>query len=121
MDADAEWIAGYILTGKRSSITLRNIQKDCPALCKPDQLRDRLLATQTLVMLGWLRPYGTKGKEWVVNPLVHDGRFGRAAQAERERRAKVKENISRDAAARREERSREQPAQTDKMGDRRAA
>jgi uncharacterized protein DUF3987/primase-like protein len=98
-ETHADWIAKYILTRKLEQISDREIQRAYGAVRGRDHERDRQNAMNELELSDWVRAFGTT--KWKVNPLVHDGRFSRIAEAERERRESAQAGIKARASERR--------------------
>jgi hypothetical protein len=94
--SDTEWIASFILTRGPEMTVLRerDIYNNHHQLLGKDKARDRQEAVLPLEHRGWLRPTkfkpGRGDVEWAVNPLVHV-RFAERANAERRRKAVLKD------------------------------
>ena len=105
-DADARNIAGFILAKGLTTITERDIYRSCSGLKAGDRRPARLSAMRTLETSGWVKPSkphqcGQPPNKWTVNSAVHDGRFAKRAEIERQRREAVRLNIAATGAARR--------------------
>jgi hypothetical protein len=95
-NADAKWVAGYILSGSLKTVTKRDLIR-----VNRHFKRDHKLIAPTMGALyaaGWVEEATTKRNgevtSWTVNPKVHT-KFQRLAQQERERRAAEREKIKR--------------------------
>jgi len=90
----ADWVAGFILAGERGKIDARDIYRSYHAIEREEI--PRVMAD--LELLDWVRPIKFSHRNvatgWAVNPAVHDGRFAAIAEAERIRRADVREKAS---------------------------
>ncbi len=97
-EADAEWVAGFILAQGAARLTLRDLVQHRHAFRAPERRRAVLAALDAMVAFGWLVPEEhlphVAPTAWSVNPLVHE-RFREAAERERERRQRVREELDR--------------------------
>ena len=97
-EADAEWVAGFILAQGAARLTLRDLVQHRHAFRAPERRRAVLAALDAMVAFGWLVPEEhlphAAPTAWTVNPLVHE-RFREAAERERERRQRVREELDR--------------------------
>jgi Protein of unknown function (DUF3987) len=98
MASHADWIAGYILAHKLDRITARQIAKHYHPLRAPEERRTLDETMESLDRVGWVmaEPPSNPSKPptaWLVNPRVHLA-FKLRAEAERRRRAEVKEAIA---------------------------
>jgi hypothetical protein len=95
-EADAEWIAGFILARKLERLTLRDLVQARRSFRAPEYRRTLLAALDAMVDCGWLVPedvpWPSEPTAWRVNPRVHE-RFRKAAEAERARRAQVRAEL----------------------------
>ena len=103
-ESDAKWIAGHILAHKLTSIKHRDIWRAYRRLRGAQKQTQRANALYELEMEGWVKPIGPQlngiPKAWVINPLVHDGRFDETAQREAARRAEIRDAIDKSAEQR---------------------
>ena len=103
-DERAKWIAGFILARSRDSIDERDIYRSYGELKSREKRDDIPAVMKILEMLDWVQPTAWRpngnAKQWLVNPMVHDGRFSAIAEAERLRRAEVPKLIAAAAESR---------------------
>ena len=100
----AAWIAGYILTHRLETISVRDIVRSYKALQAPEMRRELNSVMDSLSHVGWCEPEQpgnpVKGvTSWMVNPAVH-ARFAEQAARERERREARKVEMGKAFAAR---------------------
>ena len=98
MAGHAGWIAGYLLAHQSERVTARQIAKDYSVLRPPEQRRTLDETMAMLELIGWveaepLANFAKSPTAWKVNPRVHIA-FRLRAEAERERRERVKEAIA---------------------------
>jgi hypothetical protein len=95
-EADAEWIAGFILARELGRLTLRDLVQARRSFRAPEHRRTLLATLEAMVDCGWLVPedvpWPSEPTAWRVNPRVHE-RFRKAAEAERARRAQVRAEL----------------------------
>jgi hypothetical protein len=91
---NAVWIAGFILAGERTTINARDVYRSYHAIRREDISR----VMGDLELLDWVRPIKFDARSvatgWAVNPAVHDARFAEIAEAERLRRADVRQRAA---------------------------
>jgi hypothetical protein len=94
----AATIARYILAERLDRITMRQLMRFGPlALRPPEERQARDSVMEGLCLFGWLRPILRDAQPpitWTVNPAVH-ALYAERAEAERVRRAAMKEVIDR--------------------------
>ncbi len=97
-EADAEWIAGFVLAQGVERLTIRQLVQNRHAFRAPERRRALLAALEAMVAFGWLEaephPPHADPSAWMVNPLVHE-RFRQTADAERDRRQRLRRELER--------------------------
>lgn len=91
----AKWIAGYILSGKSTEISAREIYRSYRPL-RGERRNEIPIIMEKLVLGGWVELVDGVRREnlkWAVNPRVHEI-FGEIAERERERREAEKNKIA---------------------------
>jgi hypothetical protein len=95
-EADAEWIAGFILARHLDRLTLRELAQNRRQFRAPERRRPLLAALEAMVACGWLvaeeHAWPGEPSAWRVNPRVHE-LFRHTAEAERARRQQVHADI----------------------------
>lgn len=97
-EADAEWIAGFVLAQGVERLTIRQLVQNRHAFRAPERRPALLAALEAMVAFGWLEaephPPHADPSAWTVNPLVHE-RFRQTANAERDRRQRLRRELER--------------------------
>ena len=89
----ARWVASYVLAHKKTSITLREIGRVYRDLRGKEQEIQNIMSY--LCDAGWAQAEKQKRHDsfvWAINPAVHT-LFAERAEAEKDRREKVRELI----------------------------
>jgi hypothetical protein len=95
--SDPQWVAGFLLSKERSTVTRRDVKRSYRALVKDDRGADQIL--HDLELAGWLRKDDNARLDssgWLVNPKIYRA-FPTRAKLEAERRQQVKEEIQKGA------------------------
>jgi Protein of unknown function (DUF3987) len=99
-DKTALWVAGYILAHRRDKVSQREILKNFDT-----NPRTLAAAMERLNEANWITGVDVnvakRSTTWTVSPLVHE-RFAEQAERERQRRARVREQIQEAAEIRRQ-------------------
>lgn len=97
-EADAEWIAGFVLAQGIERLTIRQLVQNRHAFRAPERRPALLAALEAMVAFGWLEaephPPHADPSAWTVNPLVHE-RFRQTADSERVRRQRLRKELER--------------------------
>lgn len=93
-DADAQWVASYILTRSLATITAREIGRAYRSLRGPQNRAKLKSVMATLAIQDWVKVTNDARGAWKINPAVHDGRFDVIKTAEAKRRDAVKKAIA---------------------------
>jgi hypothetical protein len=95
--SDPQWVAAFLLSKERSTVTRRDVKRSYRALAKDDKGADQTL--RDLEIAGWVRRDETAKSDssgWLVNPKIYLA-FPDRAKSEAERRQQVKEEIQKGA------------------------